>query len=498
MQLPALDLAVIAAYFLAMIGIGIYSVKIATTRDDYLVAGRRLNTPMFFGAMAATAVGGAVTVGGAQKGFADGVAGIWVGGSLGLGLILLGALVSSKLQGLHALSINEVIERNYGRGARVLGAILTIIYTIALSVVQVVAMGAILAAVMGWNTTTAMLLSGGVVVFYTLLGGMWSVTLTDVAQFIIKTLGIVILFPVFALFDDRIGGVSGLVDQMPATHLNPFAFGFQGTLYWILLYVPGLVIGQDIWQRVFTARTDRIAKRGTLAAGVYAIIYAAAAVLVGICVAIVAPNIDKKQAFATGVVEFLPTGIAGLLLAAAIAASMSVASGTILACSTVVYNDIYQRFLRGTSGEDTHGSAMERHLEAVAQEHNTKRDMWVNRGIAGVIGLTIMVLSVLIEDIFKALDLSYGFLSGAVFVPVFAAFILRKVSAMAGTVSLAFGFVGVAGSMIYGQSVGNPDWSIGGNFPIMVGMSLGTVSYVVVTLLDHQKHQANVGSVPDK
>lgn len=186
MHLPALDLAVIAAYFLVMIGIGIYSVKIATTRDDYLVAGRRLNAPMFFGAMAATAVGGAVTVGGAQKGFADGVAGIWVGGSLGLGLIALGALVSSKLQGLHALSINEVIERNYGRNARVLGAILTIIYTIALSVVQVVAMGAILAAVMDWNTTTAMLLSGGVVVFYTLLGGMWSVTLTDVAQFVMR------------------------------------------------------------------------------------------------------------------------------------------------------------------------------------------------------------------------------------------------------------------------------------------------------------------------
>ncbi|GAB3703433.1 hypothetical protein GCM10028815_12340 [Mariniluteicoccus flavus] len=189
MTLHPLDLVVIGIYFLAMIGIGFWSMRMAKTREDYLVAGRRLKFPLFFACMAAMAVGGAVTVGGTGKGYKDGIAGLWVGGSLGMGLIVLGMLVSSKLNRLRALSINEVIERNYGAAARVFGAVLTIIYTVALSVVQVVAMGSILAGILGIDTRMARVYAGLVVVFYTFLGGMWSVTMTDIVQFVIKTLG---------------------------------------------------------------------------------------------------------------------------------------------------------------------------------------------------------------------------------------------------------------------------------------------------------------------
>ncbi|WP_211260103.1 hypothetical protein [Actinomyces radicidentis] len=126
-SLHALDYVVIVAYFAIMIGIGFWSVRRTKNREDYLVAGRRLRFPMFFGCMAALAVGGAVTVGGTGKGYGEGLAGIWVGGSLGMGLIALGMLISSKLNRLRALSVNEVIERNYGPVARVFGATLTII-----------------------------------------------------------------------------------------------------------------------------------------------------------------------------------------------------------------------------------------------------------------------------------------------------------------------------------------------------------------------------------
>lgn len=77
-----------------------------------------------------------------------------------MGLILLGTLVSSKLNRMRALSINEVIERNYGATARLVGAVLTIIYTVALTVVQVVAMGSILAGLFDMNLTMAMALAG--------------------------------------------------------------------------------------------------------------------------------------------------------------------------------------------------------------------------------------------------------------------------------------------------------------------------------------------------
>ncbi len=511
-SIHTIDYIVIGLYALAMIGIGIASAFFAKERDDFLLAGRRLKFPMFFGCMAAMAVGGAVTVGGAQRGYTIGIAGLWVGGSLGLGLIVLGVLISSKLAKLRALSINEVIERNYGTSARMLGAVLTIIYTVSLTVVQVIAMGSILALIFpGLTKQTAMIISGAVVVFYTFLGGMWAVTMTDIVQFVIKTLGIIILVPIFLVLSKAHGDVPTLMSQLPAEHWDPWSLGFSGTLYWILLYVPGLVIGQDIWQRMFTARNEKIARTGTILAGVYSIFYGLAAVLLGMAVlAVGAKPETPSETFALGVELFLPPGVAGLLLAAAMAAAMSVASGTILACSTVIYNDIYLRLVRGerTSGVEAaaddraalSGSAMQREIEAKAHEAH-RYDVWINRAIALVIGLLVIGLALAIEDIFKALDLAYGFLSGCVFVPVIAAFFLRKVSPKAGLYALLLSAIGVGGTMAFGQlgyaerifgADAAVDWSIGGNYPIMMGMAIGIVVYAAFHLLDRNKVVANV------
>lgn len=511
-SIHTIDYVVIGLYVLAMLGIGIVATFFAKERDDYLLAGRRLKFPLFFGCMAAMAVGGAVTVGGAQRGYQVGIAGVWVGGSLGLGLIVLGVLISSKLAKLRALSINEVIERNYGASARLLGAVLTIIYTVSLTVVQVIAMGSILSLIFpDLSHTLAMVISGGVVVFYTFLGGMWAVTMTDIVQFVIKTLGIMILVPIFLLTNDSFGGLGGLIERLPASHWDPWSLGFSGTLYWILLYVPGLVIGQDIWQRMFTARNEKIARTGTILAGVYSIFYGLAAVLLGMAVLAVGAKPDVPgETFALGVELFLPPGIAGLLLAAALAAAMSVASGTILACSTVIYNDIYLRLVRGerTSGVEAAAddrvalgtSAIEREVHSADEHRVTRSDVWINRGIALVIGLLVIGLSVVIEDIFKALDLAYAFLSGCVFVPVIAAFFLRRVSPKAGLLALVLSAIGVAGSMIFGETgqavamfgeEAGADWVIGGNYPIMVGMAIGIVVYTLFTVIDPNKTVAN-------
>lgn len=489
-SLHPLDIAVIIAYFLAMIGIGLWLMRRTKSREDYLVAGRRLGFPVFFGCIAALAVGGAVTVGGTGKGYEDGVAGILVGGSLGMGLIALGMLISSKLNRLRALSINEVVERNYGPLARVFGAVLTIVYTISLTVVQVVSMGAIAAGLFTIPETAAMAVSGLVVVFYTFLGGMWSVTMTDIVQFVIKTLGVVILVPIFVLASPRIGGLSGFLDKVPETHWDLGAYGWSGTLYWILLYVPGLVIGQDIWQRVFTARNERIARTGTILAGVYSILYALCAVLLGMAVLAAGIQVDNSSlAFEAGVSAFLPAGVAGLLLAAALAACMSVASGTILACSTVVYNDLYLRFVRGQKSSESASRTGE--VTADGQVA-TSRDVWINRAIALSIGLLTVVLAVVISDIFKALDLAYGFLSGCVFIPVFFSFVLRRISPRAGLVCLALSALTVAGTMAYGEATGQADFAIGGNWPITFGIIVGLVSYLAVTALDKNRITPNI------
>ena len=126
----------------------------------------------------------------------------------------------------------------------------------------------------------AILVAGGLVVLYSVAGGMWSITLTDIIQFCIMTVGIFFLLLPFSIF--AAGGLSGMQEALPASYFDITAIGWQTIFTYFLLFFFGLMIGQDIWQRVFTARSPEIARWGSVAAGVYCLLYALAGALVGI------------------------------------------------------------------------------------------------------------------------------------------------------------------------------------------------------------------------
>lgn len=464
-MLNSIDYGIIILYFIVMIGIGVISTRFTKTKEDYLVAGRRLGFPMFFGCMSALAVGGAATIGSAKLGYKFGISGIWLGGSLGLGLIAIGFLISSKLSKMNALSINEVVENNYGKSSRIFSSILTFIYTTMLSVVQVVSIGAIISGILGWSIGISMLVGGGIVIFYTFVGGMWSVSMTDIIQFVIKTLGVVILVPIFALI--KVGGIGHILASVPQSHLSITNMGYDSIIMYLLMYIPGLIIGQDIWQRIFTAKNEKIAKKGTVLAGFYSIIYACCTVLLGICVYVTNPTLANPQdAFVTGVLLFLPIGIKGFVIAAAMAATMSVASGSVLASSTILYNDLYIRFINLKPDE--------------------RKAVLVNRIFALSIGIIVMVISFLIKDVLLALDIAFAYLSGCVFIPVLASFVLKKFSPKAGLVTLFVSTVVVTGTFF--------KFGISSNYPIIFGIISGFISYVIVNIIDKDKFYSTTDS----
>ena len=427
MALSPIDYAIIAVYFIVIVAIGFIALRFTKTKEDYLVAGRRLSFPLFFGCMAALALGGGSTVGSAELGYRYGFGGVWLNVSIGCGLILAGLLITSKLSKLRALSVNEVVEGSYGPTARLFSTVLTLVYTVTLSVVQVIAIGTIINGVLGLDVTLSMIAGGGIVIAYTFAGGMWSVTMTDIVQFVVKTVGILILAPIFCL--SAVGGWDALTSQLPADFLSVGNMGFDQSFAYVLLYVPGLIIGQDIWQRIFTAKSERVSKVGTICAGVYSIAYAFATVVIGMSVAVLMPAMaDPQNAFVVGVTTFLPVGVRGLVLAAAMAATMSVSSGTILAASTIAYNDLYCRFAPSRRGlrapstetqgadEDAGGTSQRRGLSEVA----------VTRLFAALIGVVVMVCALAINDVLVGIDISYGYLSGCVFVPLVASFALKR------------------------------------------------------------------------
>ena len=94
------------------------------------------------------------------------------------------------------------------------------------------------------------------------------------------------------------------------------------------------------------------------------------------------------------------------------AATMSVSSGTILASSTILYNDLYLRFVRkGAARRTTH-----------------LKEVTITRLFALLIGVVVMVCSLWINDVLVGIDICYGYLSGCVFVPLVASFVLKRFS----------------------------------------------------------------------
>lgn len=407
-----IDYFIIVAYFAVMLGAGYIGARRSKTHEDYLLAGRRLGFWMFFPAMAAVILGGGATFGGAKLGYLHGISGSWLVIMYGLGVITLALLVSTKLSNLRIFTISELLELRFDRWSRLISAIISAVYAAMIAVIQVVAIGTVINTILGWNLQTSMLVGGLIFLIYTEAGGMWSVTLTDAIQFWLMTGGVVLLAIVGLA---RVGGFSGLQAGLDVSFFSWGAIGGKTIFSFFLLYFLGFLVGQDVWQRLFTAKDARTARTGTLAAGIYCLVYAVLVAIIGIVAKVVVPGLENAQsAFPALAVKVLPAGLIGLVLAGALSALMSTASGPTLAASTLITRDIYVRFINPNSTEES--------------------QLRISRVVTLIVGAFVIVSAVWIQDVLAALDVAYDLLSGAIVIPVMAAFFWKRAT-WQGTVS---------------------------------------------------------------
>ena len=449
----ALDYVVLALYFAVMMGAGYWGLRRARSTEDYLVAGRRLGPFMYIGTLSAVVLGGASTIGGVSLGYEFGISGMWLVFMIGLGVIALGILMSTRLSRLGVYTVAGMLENRYGPASRLIRAIVIAAYALMIAVTSTIAIGTVFEVVLAIAPTVAILIAGGIVVLYSVAGGMWSITLTDFLQFLIMTVGI--FFILLPLAIARAGGFSGMQEELPGSYFDLTAIG-TGTIFtYFLLFFFGLMIGQDIWQRVFTARSPSVARWGSVAAGVYCLLYALAGALVGTAAKVLLPDLAvADNAFARVAGDVLPAGLTGLALAAALAAVMSTASAGLLASSTILANDVYAGFV------------------ARGDHHNR---VLVSRVTTLLIGVIVLVISLLVSDVVGALTVAYNLLTGALFIPIVGALFWRRATTAGALVSMV-----VSSAVVVVLMATRGLFS---NDPIIYGMLASLVVFVVVSLL---------------
>ena len=187
--MATLDLIVVMLYMAVIVAAGFWARRRATNQDQFLVAGRSVGPWLYAGTLAAIVLGGASTVGGVKLGYQYGISGMWVVFMLGLGILLLSVVFVGRILDLKLYTVPELLERRYSRAARVAGGIVMVAYDLMVAVTATIAVGSVMQVIVGIPSTPAILLSSAVMVFYSVLGGMWSLTLTDIIQFVIKTVG---------------------------------------------------------------------------------------------------------------------------------------------------------------------------------------------------------------------------------------------------------------------------------------------------------------------
>ncbi|ANW20089.1 sodium:solute symporter [Streptomyces clavuligerus] len=462
----AVDYAVIAVYLAGMLGMGWWGMRRARSKSEFLVAGRRLGPWMYSGTMAAIVLGGASTIGGVGLGYKYGLSGGWMVVTIGLGLLALSILFSARIARLKVYTVSEMLDLRYGGRAGVISGVVMWAYTLMLAVTSTIAYATIFDVLFDVNRTVSIVLGGAIVVAYSTLGGMWSITLTDMVQFVVKTIGVLlILLPVAVV---KAGGFSEMKAELPTEYFAPLGIGGETIFTYVLIYTFGMLIGQDIWQRVFTARSDRTARWGGTAAGVYCLVYGVAGAMIGTAAKVLYPKLDNPDdAFALIVKDELPMGVRGLVLAAALAAVMSTSSGALIACATVANHDIWSR-LRATLAA--------RGGTAAARAHDEDHDeVKGNRLFILAMGVAVILIAIALNDVVEALTVAYNLLVGGLLVPILGGLLWRR-----GTVQGALAAVAVGGLAVIGLMAA---YGILANEPVYYGLLSSLVVYIAVSLL---------------
>ena len=459
----ALDIIVVMIYTAGMLGLGWYGMRRAKTQEDYLVAGRNLGPTLYMGTMATTVLGGASTVGTVRLGYVHGISGFWLCAALGLGIIALNLFLAKPLLRLRIYTVTQVLERRYNPMARQASAAIMLAYALMIGVTSTLAMATVLQVLLELPFWMSLMLGGGVVVLYSTIGGMWSLTLTDIVQFVIKTVGLMFILLPVCLY--KAGGWDTLVAKLPAASFQLTTIGWDTIITYFLIYFFGILIGQDIWQRVFTARDEKVCQRAGTTAGVYCVVYGLACALIGMAAHVLMPDLaNPNNAFAEMIKSQLPDGIRGLLMAAALAAMMSTASAGLLAASTTITEDLLPK-LRG----------------------GKQSSLGVSRLFTLLTGLVVLGIALAVNDVISALTLAYNLLVGGMLIPLIGAIFWKRATTAGAIASMSLGF---ATALFFMFKDG-----LDANTPIYYSLAIGLVSFVVVSLLSRSPQPQTAGAI---
>jgi SSS family solute:Na+ symporter len=387
MSLSAIDLIIIATYFLAVLAIGFYLKRFTKRGEDFFLAGREMTAWVAGLSFVSANLGSLELLGWAGSSYQYGILAAhwyWIGAipaMLFLGIVMMPFYYISKTH-----SVPGYLQLRYGPAASGLSAISFAVMTILMSGVNVYAMAVVMKVMLGWNIHFSIWVSSLTVGIYVTAGGLYSAIFNEVLQFFLIWFG-ALLIPIFGLIET--GGWSGMVARIQSnfpgqdfTHMwstlgryedNPMGMHWTGVVFGL-----ACVISMGYWttdflvvQRVLAAKDIRSAKLAPVIGSFFKMAVPFIVILPGLLgLAVLPEHLVPESAMQAGqhsynevlplmLARYFGPGLLGLGVTALVAGFMAGMAGNVSAFSTVWTYDIYRPFLRKTA-TDAHYVSMGR------------------------------------------------------------------------------------------------------------------------------------------
>ncbi len=402
----------VVVYLVISIAIGLVAARQVHNARDYITAGRHLPLSVIFAMVFATWFGAETVLGISATFVKEGMGGL-ISDPFGasLCLILFGLFFARPLYRMNLLTIGDFFRQRYNRPVELTTSICIALSYLGWVSAQVTALGLVFSMLSEGviSPQWGMVIGAGIVLVYTLFGGMWSVAVTTFVQMIVIVLG---LLYIAWLVADMAGGATTVISH--AANNNKFDFLPKLTVADIIAFTAALITmgfgsipQQDVFQRMNAAKNENTAAWGSILGGSVYFLFAFVPLFLVYAATLIDPAMvgglienDSQRILPSLILNHLPLPAQIIFFGALLSVIMSTASGTLLAPSVTISENV---------------------LKGLFKNLDDRGFLWLNRTVVVCFSVVVTLYAVFTdESIHGMVENAYKVTLVAAFVPLAA------------------------------------------------------------------------------
>lgn len=347
----------VTLYIFLSVAIGLFVSRKVKTSRDFAMANRSLPLPIVIASVFATWFGAEAVFGISSTFVDEGLNGV-VADPFGasLCLIIAGIIFSKYLYKLNMITLGDFYRKRYNKTIEIITTVIIMISYLGWVAAQITAIGLILSALTNGQISESlgMILGTLIIISYTSIGGMLSIAILDFVQMLVIIIGLIIIsYYVVGLT----GGITPVINA--ANNAGKLDFFPKGDIFLWLSFLAsfitmmlGSITQQDVYQRITSAKSAKIALWGSIFGGLIYFIFAFIPMFIAYSAILIHPDftvniseINTQSMLPTFIIQYTPLFAQILFFGAVLSAIMSTSSATILAPSVLFVENILKGFI---------------------------------------------------------------------------------------------------------------------------------------------------------